>query len=184
MKTILLILALIFAGCEKADLIQPNSETALSKPTPVTLQISNGRFSGDATYSFDIYATANIPNLSVGNVTIALYIENGQPFSSLKNPDLTYVNPRYTIGAPGYYPMYVEEYENEKKEHGIYLQIVYLQNQGSGNVLGQKEKIATVSCDVEFCVFDLEYDSGNTVFLDTDYNRILTLNRGVLEGCH
>ena len=176
----------MLAGCQESNITSPSMETDGSAKPFVSLYIENGQFSDhDSSYTFEVHAKSNVPDLYVGNTTIALYIENGFPFAALKNPDLTYISPKFTIGAPGYYKAYVAEYEDyEKKEFGLYLQILHLENHGTGNTLNmEKEKIAVIKCDVEFCVFDIVYDAENTIFLKPDYQRVLTGNYGALGGC-
>ena len=95
---------------------------------------------------------------------MALYIESDYEFNPLLNPKFVYVNPKFTLNAFGYYPMMLVEYINEKNENGIYVGIVYLNNQGVGSVLNQEyELICTIETDVENHSFELEWDTDMSI---------------------
>lgn len=189
MKKLFLVLLLIAAGCgQESTIIAPNEVQTDGYPQRpfVELTIENGQFADhDSTYSFEVYAKANIEGIYMGNTTIALYVENEFPFAALTNPSLTYANPKFTLGSPGYGSMFVAEYyEKEKGEFGLYLQALYYPNQGEGSeVSTTKEKIAVIKTKVTFCVFDIVYDSGVTFFKDTGNQTIQSGKYGHLSGC-
>lgn len=168
MKTLFLILIsfLLITGCNKEQsspisTLQTDSNPNEARQDSVTTFIRNGHFNstGDK-YSFDIYSKSQLKSLRLGNSTYTLEVGKMYKFPPLANPELTYINPKFTLGSPGYYPMFVEQLTNEEGEDLIYLQIVYLQNQGSGSILNQTDElIATIELDVTFCIFELVWDS-------------------------
>lgn len=152
--------------------------TSLTLKSPAQpLQVYNLLFDFEShpsgEFSFSIYTNPS-DTVYMGSSTYTVEFTPGVLF----NPRLTYVNPRYTLGYPGYYPMTVKMYEaqGEEKEDYISVQILHLSGQGSMVDMNTQfgEKIATVTCEIyQVTYLHLQFDEDYCFFINADPYAVL-----------
>lgn len=139
-----------------------------SQPLIVYNLIHNFESSWTGEFSYSIYTNPS-DTVYMGSSSYTVELNAGVFF----NPRLTYVNPRYTLGYPGYYPMTVKMYEASGTEEEDYISVQIWHLSGQGSMLDMNtqygEKIATVTCEIyQVTDIHLQFDQDYCFFINSD----------------
>lgn len=174
MKKLLLILLLLFAGCQDMtkqsnELVSYDSYAWPDTSLIANCDITNFSFINANTIAFDLLVQVTDTNFKMGSSTFT--------FSGLQNAtkiSIDDINPKYTLGSYNYYQMRAQLFGDKGS-----VQIISLDPLGGSKVSGQYEKICRVLITYNQLP-TINWVIANTFVLNTDYTRYayLQLNGG------
>jgi len=170
MKTLILVLTLLIAGCYNGEVPVQSPSMLDSSPNgskydSVTFTLDSGISSG-GNYFFNVYAKSLRSNFRLGNTTAIFEIDdNIKTFEVLDNYELINVNPKFKLGSGmGYQNPYIEYWTDSTGEDYAYAQIILEQDQ-PGSLLNQTDELLfTVKARINSTAsFVVEWDAEHSV---------------------